>query len=151
VEDVVEWTLEAGFSANLEVLTGRERRVLALVLNGASSKRIAIEVGISEAQVSRLLASAASTLGLRSRADLVRFAAGQNAAVTSLPAELTVAERAVLQLIVEGRSNEEIAALRGSSRTTVANQVSALLRKTGACNRRGLMVAFCKAAWDQCA
>jgi DNA-binding NarL/FixJ family response regulator len=68
----------------------------------------------------------------------------------ALPAELTQAEREVLALIVDGHSNEGIAALRGRSQRTVANQVSALLRKTGLGSRRCLIVAFCNVAHENC-
>lgn len=56
-------------------------------------------------------------------------------APAALPAELTAAERDVLDRIVHGDSNAEIARARSSSERTVANQVASLLRKTGAASR----------------
>jgi DNA-binding NarL/FixJ family response regulator len=50
-------------------------------------------------------------------------------------ATLTSAERAVLDLVVRGASNAEIARTRGSSIRTVANQVASLLRKLAATSR----------------
>ena len=48
---------------------------------------------------------------------------------SAVPATLTKAERAVALLVLEGRSDAEIAALRGVSRRTVANQLAAVFRK----------------------
>jgi DNA-binding CsgD family transcriptional regulator len=49
--------------------------------------------------------------------------------VASLPAELTSAEREVAALLLDGKSNREVAALRGTSVRTIANQVGAIFRK----------------------
>jgi DNA-binding CsgD family transcriptional regulator len=46
-----------------------------------------------------------------------------------LPPVLTASERAVAALLLEGLSNRDVAAMRGTSVRTVANQVSAILRK----------------------
>jgi len=51
---------------------------------------------------------------------------------------LTPAERAVMTLIVDGRSNAEAARARGVAIRTVANQVSSVLRKLSAGSRREL-------------
>lgn len=56
--------------------------------------------------------------------------------VVALPAdvgapELTAAEQEVVQLVVDGRSNREIAARRGTSVKTVANQLRAVYEKLG--------------------
>ncbi|MFN0089984.1 MAG: LuxR C-terminal-related transcriptional regulator, partial [Acidimicrobiales bacterium] len=48
---------------------------------------------------------------------------------------LTARERAVLELVAQGRSNREIGATLNVSRHTVANHVRAILAKTGAANR----------------
>jgi DNA-binding CsgD family transcriptional regulator len=136
-----------GALATLERLTLRERRILSEVIEGSSSKSIALTVGLSETQVSKTLANSALKLGLRSRAELVQYAAMLGRPVTrNVPHALTIAERDVLELIVGGYSNLQIATLRGRSQRTIANQVSALLRKTGLTSRRNLMVAFCNAA-----
>lgn len=52
---------------------------------------------------------------------------------------LSAAERDVLGRILLGASNAAIAAARGSSPRTVANQVAALLRKLGAVSRFDLI------------
>jgi DNA-binding CsgD family transcriptional regulator len=53
----------------------------------------------------------------------------------SLPASLSPAEREVACELLRGRSNAQIAAARGTSARTVANQVNAILRKCGADSR----------------
>jgi DNA-binding NarL/FixJ family response regulator len=55
-----------------------------------------------------------------------------------LPASLTSAERAVLELLLRGRSNGQIAAARGTSTRTVANQVASIFRKLGVSSRAEL-------------
>ncbi len=48
---------------------------------------------------------------------------------------LSAAEREVLDLVVQGKSNAEIARARGTSVRTVANQVASMLKKLGAGSR----------------
>jgi DNA-binding NarL/FixJ family response regulator len=55
-----------------------------------------------------------------------------------LPKSLTEAEREVALAIFEGRSNAEIAAQRGTSPRTVANQVASLFAKLGLRSRSEL-------------
>jgi DNA-binding CsgD family transcriptional regulator len=52
---------------------------------------------------------------------------------------LSPAESEVVKLVLEGRSNDEIAATRGTTRRTVANQVSSLLGKLGVRSRLELI------------
>ena len=54
-------------------------------------------------------------------------------------AELTRAEREVLELLYEGRSTADIAAIRGRSPQTIRNTVSRLLKAFGAGNRAALI------------
>lgn len=54
-------------------LTERERRVFAKARSGHAGKRIAYELGLSEAMVSVTLRSVAAKLGARSRLELVRL------------------------------------------------------------------------------
>jgi DNA-binding NarL/FixJ family response regulator len=77
-----------------------------------------------------------------------RFVAeGLRFAVISLPNEtvpdrvdrLTPAERAVTSLLLGGLSNAEIAAKRGTSERTVANQIAAIFRKLGVSSRTELV------------
>ncbi|NUP09893.1 MAG: helix-turn-helix transcriptional regulator [Polyangiaceae bacterium] len=68
---------------------------------------------------------------------------GEEFAVLVLPprsadaasAKLTAAEREVARLTLKGLTNEEIAAMRGSSTRTVANQLQAIYRKLGISSR----------------
>jgi DNA-binding CsgD family transcriptional regulator len=61
-------------------------------------------------------------------------------AVVSVPdvddtASLTPAERAIVRLVIAGCSNKEIAARRGVSVKTVANQLAAIYAKLGVTSR----------------
>ena len=58
-----------------------------------------------------------------------------------IPRDFTSAERDVLLLVLEGLSNAAIAARRGRSARTVANQVAALLRKAHVMDRGELLAA----------
>ena len=53
---------------------------------------------------------------------------------------LTDAEHDVLRLLLLGKNNRAIAEARGTSRRTVANQISVLLRKFGVGSRLELIV-----------
>jgi DNA-binding CsgD family transcriptional regulator len=55
-----------------------------------------------------------------------------------LLAALTPAERQIAERLVLGRSNAELARERGTSERTVANQVRAILEKTGTRSRAEL-------------
>jgi DNA-binding CsgD family transcriptional regulator len=57
---------------------------------------------------------------------------------SSVRDELTPAEAEVARLACAGLTNAEIAARRGASVRTIANQIAAVLRKTGATSRREL-------------
>jgi DNA-binding CsgD family transcriptional regulator len=55
---------------------------------------------------------------------------------------LTAAERTIVALIASGLSNDVVAAARGCSRSTVANQLTAAYRKLGISSRRELCALF---------
>ncbi|MBL8950041.1 MAG: hypothetical protein JNK82_04650 [Myxococcaceae bacterium] len=57
------------------------------------------------------------------------------------PPTFTQAEREVVLLVLEGLSNAEIAARRGRSERTVANQIAALLEKADVYTRGELLAA----------
>jgi len=118
----------------------REAEVVRQVARGSTQKEVAYSLGISEGSVSAALERARVRLGLASRLELVRVVRGVCGVVgQSLQgAALTRAERTVLSLLREGLTNADIARLRDASQHTVANQVAAILRKTGATNRREL-------------
>jgi DNA-binding CsgD family transcriptional regulator len=61
-------------------------------------------------------------------------------------ASLSAAERDVLQRVLDGYSNADIATARGTSSRTVANQVATLLRKLGAGSRFELIGRLARGA-----
>jgi len=62
----------------------------------------------------------------------------------TLPKALSAAEREIAIAVLEGLSNAEIAAARGTSARTVANQVASLLRKLGARSRSEAVTALAR-------
>jgi DNA-binding CsgD family transcriptional regulator len=58
---------------------------------------------------------------------------------------LSPAERQVCRLAIEGRSNREIAEIRGTRVRTVANQMASILDKLGVTSRRELAARFTRA------
>ncbi len=64
-------------------------------------------------------------------------------------ASLTEAERAVVARVLEGASNAEIAAERGTSARTVANQLAAVYRKLGALGRAELAALVTPSITDE--
>jgi DNA-binding NarL/FixJ family response regulator len=151
-------------------LTLGEQRVLNAYVEGLSSKRIALELGLARSTVSQRLAGATVALGFQSRAELLFCAAralnalvavnGQTPLVKAkeldqgwgrallfcfeiddapLPDVLTPAEREVVHELLSGKSNAAIAAARGASRHTVANQLAKIYRKLRVGSRWELM------------
>jgi DNA-binding CsgD family transcriptional regulator len=55
---------------------------------------------------------------------------------------LTAAERDVVQRVVDGRSNAEIARARGTAVSTVANQLASIFRKLGVGSRFELIAGL---------
>ncbi len=139
-------------SVPLRCLSPKEAKMAAFAARGLSNKLIAYALGVSPSVVSHALWSAAAKLGAPSRAALVRVASSVAVSQGEYPipepslapenptARLTPAERDILELVRAGMSNRAIAEARGRSERTVANQVSALLRKTQSATRRGLVV-----------
>jgi len=60
----------------------------------------------------------------------------------TLPNSLSAAERDVALAVLESLSNSEIAASRGTSARTVANQVASLLKKLGVRSRAEAVAAL---------
>ena len=63
-----------------------------------------------------------------------------------LPACLTEVERAVVTLVLEGCSNQEIANVRRTRYRTVANQLHAIYQKLGVASRTELVATLSAAA-----
>jgi len=77
---LVEGYLESNESAEPppnDSLSGREREVLMRIAKGFSNKEIAAELGLSVKTVETYKSRVAEKLGLRTRVDIVRYAAGQ--------------------------------------------------------------------------
>jgi DNA-binding NarL/FixJ family response regulator len=139
-------------------LSPRERIVLSQVLAGVSSKRIALEMQISQPTVSRVLRSALGHLGAADlctlagirtalfepldRLDSGAFAYARIEGVTRSLARLTDAERSILDAIMAGWTMATIAKDRGTSPRTVAHQVESIYRKVGVMSRRELLAMF---------
>ncbi|MDX2056099.1 MAG: helix-turn-helix transcriptional regulator [Polyangiaceae bacterium] len=66
-----------------------------------------------------------------------------------LPSILSTAEQAVARQVLEGTTHTEAAELRGTSRRTIANQLSAIFRKLGVSGRFELMRRLQTASFSQ--
>jgi DNA-binding NarL/FixJ family response regulator len=125
-------------------LTREEAIVSLQAARGLTNKMIAYSLGWTESLTARRLSRAATKLGLNSPQALARLLAGLGVAGRAERAvdlaSLSAAEREVAALLVEGLTNDQIAARRGVAVRTVANQVASLLRKTGAEGRRAFAV-----------
>jgi len=167
----LEGRLELLLGAPLRALTSGEQQVLGAHIEGFSSKRIALELGLARSTVSQRLASATVTLGFQSRAELLLCTARALAAAppprrgeeptvkareihhdrerqllfyfriaeAPLPTVLTRAESEVVHGVLAGKSNAAIAAARGASPHTVANQLAKIYRKLRVGSRWELM------------
>ena len=139
-----------------------ERIVLKYASLCASNKEIAFALGLSESTVATAVSHVLRKLGCRRRTDLVVFADVERAEHARLPvgegelgvlswpsaisedvaARLSPAEHDVAAELVKGKTNREIAELRGTSPNTVANQVRAMFEKLGLDSRSALVRAL---------
>jgi DNA-binding NarL/FixJ family response regulator len=140
-------------------MAGR-KRAASLPGRAAAPKRTASSVrrtGIRMASAESAAPSPAPAV--RAPADLAAhtfLAGGQEFVVLSYsvgthepPADLTEAERSVVAAVLEGRSNAAIAALRGTSPRTIANQVAAVFRKLGVRSRTELATKLLRVDGDR--
>lgn len=128
-------------AASSRALAADEREVLRLFARGSTSKRIGVELGLSQPMVSRCLNRAAAKIGVTSTRELLVVVSrlGPLDPAPGAPVvTLTPAELEVLALVRNGLTNAAIAQQRVRSRRTVANQLASLLRKTGSDSRRAL-------------
>lgn len=121
--------------------TRHHSRALVLRAGGATVEDVATELGMTPSVVVRLLRQGMAALRVRSQAELIA-ALGGRAAPEALPGNLTRAERDVVRLVLEGRSNAEIALTRGTSPRTVANQLQAIYAKLHVGSRRELVAVL---------
>lgn len=123
------------------------------VKSAASKKKRAskgVPAGAAEPAPSRRRTSLTPPDGLR--ASVLSGAMGDvvvlsyPAAAVLLPPGLTDAEREVVAAILDGKSNAAIAAARGRSPRTVANQINSVFRKLGVGSRAELVALCARAA-----
>jgi DNA-binding CsgD family transcriptional regulator len=137
-------------------LTARERQVAAHAAIGHGVRLIAYELGLAPATVCEQLASAMEKLGVATRAELsaayhlatlpeAALAREAELAVLAIPrrtrdaeASLSPGEKAIVSMMERGLSNAQIAAARGTSTHTVANQIARAFRKLGVGSRAEL-------------
>ena len=144
----------------------KERRVLSLLVEGASQKQIAYELGVSPPAVSICVRSLLHKLGLEQTLHLillvravegiseprllemsrrldVDFGPGETAVYVApdpdLVRRLTLAELDVTLAVLEGLQNSSIATQRRTSLRTVVNQLAAVFRKLGISGRLELV------------
>jgi DNA-binding NarL/FixJ family response regulator len=142
-------------------LSPRERDVAVLLERRLSNKAIAIELGLAEGCVAGFVASIRRKLRVTSRAELARAIAAPDAGrvtelrigrerlvVMSAPSAalrplgvLTSAERDVAIAVAGGASNAAIARTRGTSESTIVNQLVSIYRKLGIHSRAELGAA----------
>lgn len=126
-------------------LTAGERRVLLHAMNGCPNKTIAMALALSGSTIAERLSVAARKFGVRSRVELIRTCragaprAGPPPSLSPTGmARLTHAERDIVQRLLAGSSNAEIATARRRSVRTVANQIASIYRKLGVASRSDL-------------
>lgn len=127
-------------SQPLRAFTRGEVDAVSYAARGLPAKLIGYALGIGDARVSHQLASAAAKVGVATRTEMIRIAAMllHDPHAHFEDGALTAAERQILELLDQGLSNQAIARIRQRSVRTIANQVAALLKKTGASSRRAL-------------
>jgi len=144
-------------------LSRRERQVAEFVGLGRTPKEIAYALGLSASAVANAERRARAKLGLGSRAELSSFFApgglrrrlleleleGEPVLVATAPlvseerlGRLSAAEREVALLAVQGATNAAIAARRGRSERTVANQLRSAFAALGVHSRAELAAAL---------
>jgi DNA-binding NarL/FixJ family response regulator len=137
-------------------LTPRETSVVDYAVLGQSNKQMAYELGLSQSTVSDCLSRACARLGAITRAGLMQLVATKMVTYAgtddhvmlsfpllrpeiAAPAGLTASEQSVFHALLAGQSNAEIAASRGRSSHTIANQVAAIFRKLELSSRSELL------------
>ncbi|WP_280366982.1 LuxR C-terminal-related transcriptional regulator, partial [Nocardia wallacei] len=132
-------------------LNDREVQVLAQAALGKTSAQIATALGLTEQTVDSYASRARRKLGAGTRAGAVAIGIRAGLLPSTGPAaepghetdrvELTERERGVLDLIVAGKTNEEISASLGLTAQTVKTYVFELNKKLGTHHRAGLVAA----------
>lgn len=148
------------------VTPAKERRVLSLLVDGASQKQIAYEIGVSAPAVSICVRNLLGRFGIEQTLHLILLVRAVDGisetrlvgmsrrraddfdpaefAVLVVPdpeavARLTLAELDVTLAVLAGHGNSTIAAHRRTSLRTVVNQLAAVFRKLGVSGRLELV------------
>ena len=132
-------------ASDWSALTAGERRVLLHAMNGCPNKTIAMALALSGSTIAERLSAAARKFGVHSRVELIRTCragaprAGPPPSLSATGvARLTQAEHDIVQQLLAGSSNAQIATSRRRSVRTVANQIASIYRKLGVASRSDL-------------
>lgn len=149
--------------SEVPLLTARERQLLKTASDGVANKVIAIEHAMSFSNASHVVKGAVTKLGFRHLAQFLATVArlrapratnhegfdGERTEVTfcsegyaSLDPRLSRAEREIVGHLLQGANTSDIASLRGTSKSTVSNQLRAIYCKLGVSSRRELCVHY---------
>ncbi|MBO6934793.1 MAG: helix-turn-helix transcriptional regulator [Deltaproteobacteria bacterium] len=129
-------------------LSEREEQVARMTAQGMSTKEIAYSLGLHRSTVSTYLERALEKLRIETRLDLPWLveARAKRADISTSTLRfteagpdthpgLTPAQNQIAKLAVAGKTDREIALLRGCSERTVANTLQATFRRTGVSTR----------------
>jgi DNA-binding CsgD family transcriptional regulator len=137
------------------LLSDQARAAIDLATRGVANKVIALELGVSQPTVTRLIGRALEALRLRDMREAMALARSAPVVCRSVDLalcawhfacaascdlqDLTVAERDIVQRIVQGASRAEIAHARGTSLYTVNSQLAIIFVKLGVGSKRELL------------
>jgi DNA-binding NarL/FixJ family response regulator len=141
------------------VLTAQERLVFKYASLGESNKEIAFTLGLSVGAVGSAVSRLLLKLRCSRRTDLLAFADAGGAAHAELQIgnddvgvlavahapnaaamkKLSATEREIAEMVVSGKTNAAIARARGTSTSTVANQMRAIFEKLDVGSRAELV------------
>ncbi len=142
--------------ASLCRLTERELEALTQARNGAPNKEIGLRMNLSTSSVARLLRAVARKLN-STLADILQFTSadtivcrdllpgvsGLSVISKDLVGEwkhtLSDTESRLVSAVLRGRSNREIATMRGRSVRTVVNELAGVFEKLGVRSRREMV------------
>ncbi|MEU1078202.1 LuxR C-terminal-related transcriptional regulator [Streptomyces sp. NPDC005878] len=116
-------------------LVARELQVLDAIAHGASYAQAAADLFLARASVKNYAYSAIKKLGAANATDAVRIAYERNLLMPPSMVDLPEPLLAVLELVADGRTNAEIAALLSRSEHTVADQIKETRRRLHARDR----------------
>lgn len=140
-------------------LTEREAEVLMQARRGASNKEIGLNSNLSASTVTRLLQTAMRKLNA-TLADVLQFSPAETIRCNDMllgqshlsvisrdmigewKNTLSKAETSIVSDVLRGRTNRDIAIMRGRSIQTVANQLASAFEKLGVHSRREMISRF---------